>query len=247
MKRWALLVVALYVLLLAVLAVPVVAAAFWSLPGKDSVGGTWMFVHPTELGWEWYVTAWAWIAVMALAEVGLLVVPVRIVGRRPVSRRWIIWPILAGLLLMGVMVAAMFFGVWETLENTEWAQEWHWTAAYCTVGGVWLVWAFLFGFYSGNRPPKTFMARLVRFLLIGSILELLVAVPTHVLARARGYCCAGFGTFWGLAAGLSVMLAAFGPGVFFLFVRRWSSLKRSVRREEETTTTSNDKSPVRVD
>jgi hypothetical protein len=75
------------------------------------------------------------------------------------------------------------------------------------------------------------MSRICRFLVAGSILELLVAVPAHVLARSRSYCCAGAGTFWGIATGISVMLLAFGPAVFVLFARRYKATynrKRSV-------------------
>jgi hypothetical protein len=63
-----------------------------------------------------------------------------------------------------------------------------------------------------------------RALFKGSILELLIAVPTHIVARCRDYCCAGFMTFLGLTMGFSVMLFAFGPAVFFLFAERWKRL-----------------------
>ena len=93
------------------------------------------------------------------------------------------------------------------------------------VGAFWLVWALLLGFYCGGREPKTMMQRIVRFMVAGSILELLVAVPTHIIARSRSYCCAGYLTFWGLATGLSVMLFAFGPAVFVMFARRYQAIK----------------------
>jgi hypothetical protein len=64
-----------------------------------------------------------------------------------------------------------------------------------------------------------------RWLLRGSILELLIAVPSHVLVRRRDDCCAPAGTFWGIATGISVMLLCFGPGIFFLFVARCRKLK----------------------
>jgi hypothetical protein len=69
-----------------------------------------------------------------------------------------------------------------------------------------------------------FVSRLCRWLFRGSILELLIAVPTHIVARYRDYCCAGVMTFIGLTMGMSVMLFSFGPGVFFLFAARWQRL-----------------------
>ena len=47
-----------------------------------------------------------------------------------------------------------------------------------------------------------------RVVFKGSILELLIAVPTHIVARYRDCCCARFMTFIGLAMGMSVMLFA---------------------------------------
>ena len=78
--------------------------------------------------------------------------------------------------------------------------------------------------------PGRLMDRLTRWLLRGSILELLVAVPSHVVSRSRGDCCAPMGTFWGIVTGLSVMLLAFGPGVYFLFVARMTRLRPGGRR-----------------
>lgn len=70
-----------------------------------------------------------------------------------------------------------------------------------------------------------------RLWLKGSILELLVAVPTHVVARHRDYCCAGFLTFCGIVFGAAVMLLSSGPGVFFLFVERWKRLHPQIPKK----------------
>ena len=70
-------------------------------------------------------------------------------------------------------------------------------------------------------------------MLRGSILELLVAVPTHIVARSRDYCCAGFMTFIGLTLGISVMLFSYGPAVFFLYVDRWRRLHPAPAGEME--------------
>jgi hypothetical protein len=82
------------------------------------------------------------------------------------------------------------------------------------------VWALVFRRFLVSDEPEALMRRLTRWLIRGSILELLVAVPSHVATRHRHDCCAPAVSFWGIATGITVMLLAFGPGVFFLFVER---------------------------
>jgi hypothetical protein len=77
MKRWALLVVALYLLIMGALTIPVIAAAFVprvELSEAAKVYGYWAY--------------WLGVGVMVLAQAALLIVPVRIAERRPVTRRW---------------------------------------------------------------------------------------------------------------------------------------------------------------
>jgi len=93
------------------------------------------------------------------------------------------------------------------------------------LGIFWMLWAIVFLRGTRNDDPDSLSRRAVRWLLRGSILELLVAVPTHVVVRHRDDCCAPVATFWGIVCGLAVMLMSFGPGVFFLFVERARRLK----------------------
>ncbi|HEU0010420.1 MAG TPA: hypothetical protein VFT34_11445 [Verrucomicrobiae bacterium] len=102
------------------------------------------------------------------------------------------------------------------------------------VGILWMIWAALFLRGSRNDDPDSLSRRAMRWLLRGSILELLVAVPTHVVVRHRDDCCAPYATFWGIVCGLTVMLMSFGPGVFFLFVERARRLKPPVDRKRTT-------------
>ena len=225
MKRWALLTVLLYVLILSLLWAPLLLAAFGTEALEvvpEAVEGA--IKGDVEAGYVWGGIG-LWIGVMALAEAALLVVPVRLAAGRPVTKRWLVWPIIAGVFMLLLMVAGMYLCVGEHMGHTDWADEGLMFIAFCVVGGLWLIWAFFFGFYTGGRDAHTIISRMVKALLAGSILELLVAVPTHVVARYRNYCCAGFATFWGLAVGISVMLFAFGPGVFFLCVRRWAAIR----------------------
>ena len=76
---------------------------------------------------------------------------------------------------------------------------------------------------------RRFTATITNWLLKGSILEMVVAVPSHIIARQRGDCCAPGMTLIGLATGLSVALMAFGPGVFLLFAKRIKDKKRATR------------------
>jgi len=94
---------------------------------------------------------------------------------------------------------------------------------------VWLGWAAAFWRHLRSPDAGTGMARLVRLLLAGSVAELLVAVPCHVYVRSKDYCCAGAVSLAGLATGWAVLLFAFGPGVFFLFLARVRRLRHGAR------------------
>src|SRR5947208_14502887 len=86
---------------------------------------------------------------------------------------------------------------------------------------TWLIWLVVF--FRMSRCSDL-ITRQCHWLFKGSILELLIAVPPHIVARSRDYCCAGFMTFMGLTMGISVMLFCFGPAVFFLYAERWNRL-----------------------
>jgi hypothetical protein len=90
--------------------------------------------------------------------------------------------------------------------------------------GVWAAWTALFAALEFGRGMAVAQA-LHRWLMAGSVLELLVAVPTHVLVRRRDECCAGIGTGIGICLGVTIMLAAFGPSVALLYYRRWKQVR----------------------
>ncbi len=92
---------------------------------------------------------------------------------------------------------------------------------------------------SKGAEASDLISRQCRALLKGSILELLVAVPTHLVARSRNYCCAGFMTFIGLTMGISVMLFSFGPAIFFLYADRWKRLQPKDRTASSLATRPN--------
>jgi len=86
---------------------------------------------------------------------------------------------------------------------------------------LWLFWGILFYFYFRNSSAV--VTRLVSWLLRGSVLELLIAVPCHIIVRRRNLCSAPVVTSFGIATGLAIMLLSFGPSVLFLYKKRLDS------------------------
>jgi len=234
-RHWAFLTVLLYGAACVVLAWPLLAAAFtWGNGGPDI--------------WESlavYKEMPFWIAVdllMVLQSVFLLL-PIDVARERPVARRrWVVVAVVAAL-LMGLLMGSLVCAVGEVATAKPYILEGGmlvWLAAVSFTAIAWFAWAVIFLRQAASRDPSSAFERVVRHLFAGSVAELLVAVPCHVYTRSKDYCCAGVSTALGLATGLAVLLFAFGPGVFFLFVARARRLRgnaqRSAAAEEEEET-----------
>ena len=219
MKRWALIVSALYMVILAVLTVPVILLAF--VPNVKS--------DVFQLYAQWGY--WLWLAVMGISQFALLAVPVRLAGLRPVTRGPVWKTVLAGGLMAGGLVVGACFAI-DALVFADHALDGDWAFPTFLLLGLltWVIWSVVFSRISRVVPPADFVTRHCRALFKGSVLELLIAVPSHIVARFRNDCCAGFWTFIGLAMGISVMLFAYGPAVYFLFAERWKRLHPSAEK-----------------
>ncbi|MGC8540669.1 MAG: hypothetical protein ACP5QA_08580, partial [Phycisphaerae bacterium] len=67
----------------------------------------------------------------------------------------------------------------------------------------------------------TQLERTLRVLFAGSILELLVSAPVHVMvlrSKSKGECLCETGSYTGLVLGGTVLLWTFGPGIVLLFL-----------------------------
>jgi hypothetical protein len=216
MRRWAWVVVALYLGLFLALTVPVLLAGFWGAKDPHDVlaGALGVF---RERGY------WVWLAVAGAGQFLLLAVPVAAAEGRPARRG----PVLALVVVSAFLLAALCAAGLLAAESGIWGDKVPLPAAWmpAVLAAAWLAWGFFFRGFD-RSSPEALHSRLTAWLLRGSILELLVAVPSHVLARRRSECCADIFTFWGIAAGLSVMLMSFGPGVFYLFSNRAKRLRR---------------------
>lgn len=219
MKKWPFIVAGLYGLALLALSGPLIMFAF--LPET--------FTKPPNLSdvREFLTSGWVWcpIGVMVLAQFALLRVPVAIASRRPVTQRPLLMTILGAAFMMALLVFGAAISLYEMVVKDKGDDRVWVVVAFGIVS--WLFWAFYFNVTTNGASPDAQVAGIKRSLWKGSILELLVAIPTHIVARQRDYCCAGFLTFMGLCCGFSVMLFAFGPAVYFLFVERWKRLHPS--------------------
>ena len=216
MKKWPFIVAGLYGLALLALSRPLIMFAF--LPET--------FSKPPNLSdvREFLASGWVWcpIGVMVLAQFALLRVPVAIASRRPVTQRPLLMTILGAALMMGLLVFVAAISLYEMAVKGK-GDDGQWLVLVLGIVS-WIFWAVYFYVTTKGASPEAQVAGISRSLWKGSILELLVAIPTHIVARHRDYCCAGFLTFMGLCCGFSVMLFAFGPAVYFLFVERWKRL-----------------------
>jgi hypothetical protein len=168
---------------------------------------------------------WVWLLLMGLAQIALLTVPVRVASRRPTSRRTVLLPILAGGLMAAGLAVGAAASIYELVTRLEGPPDVFVMGVLPAIAlTTWIGWSIVFARLSRRQPATDVVTRQCRVLLRGSILEFLIAVPTHIVARYRDYCCAGFMTFLGITMGTAVMLYAFGPAVFFLFVGRWRQL-----------------------
>lgn len=201
--KWVWAVIAIYLLLLSV----VLLLPLWAkLSSPDE----------TEL----LVAATVTAAAIALSGIGLVFTRVRIARRRPITRASLWIPLLAsGFLIGGLVVGAAI----SVIELSKVDENWLWGA---WIGGVvvWIDWAVLLWLMTANKDPNSIAAWLHRWVLAGSVAELLVAVPCHVIVRRRDECCAGYLTGTGICIGCVVMLVSFGPGVAFLYYKRWKQI-----------------------
>lgn len=205
-------VVALYFGALALLALPL--GLLWNFNARE-----WMEYLP----WAWGVAA-----VFAGAQATLLIVPAALARERPVGRRRLLIPVITTgvllCLLMLVGLASLTFALTGDDVDKKIAPK---LIPLLPLPFLWCVWGWIFYAYFKTRDPGALMARLMKGMLRGSILELLVAVPSHVIVRHRNDCCAPVATFAGIVTGLSLMLMSFGPGVLFLFARRFRELRKA--------------------
>jgi hypothetical protein len=203
MKCWACAVAILYVLILAALTVPIAAVA----------SGKW----PDLNDWAEIFSGWPIWLTLFICQFAMLTVPARLIGLRPCTH-WSQWP---SILASGFMMAGLVVGAWLALcECFRW-EYLSWLLLLAIGPLAWLFWSLVFFRLSRKVTPVGLVSHQCRTLFKISILELLIAVPAHIVSSHRVGMFAGTATSIGLMVGIAVMLSSFGPAAFLLYAARW--------------------------
>jgi len=224
MQKWAFLTVFAYVILVVVLFIPLIFLVHaWILNGNSDID-----LDSSVLG-AWQL--WLYFAIVLAIQALLLLYPVRVSQDTLVPRKLTWIPILTTALMLSILVLGVVWSVTMAIWGDDILSDYFPWGSLAFLLGVWLVWSWVFYRFSRTTVPKDFSQRTIAWLIKGSILELLVAVPSHIIVRRRDECCAPGFTALGISAGLVIMILAFGPGLYFLFQKR---IERMKPRSERT-------------
>jgi hypothetical protein len=120
----------------------------------------------------------------------------------------------AGLLTFGVLATVLnLFNLWDKVTDA------HEVKILWAIAVAWGGWFFVFLVMWAGEWLIVFR-RIYKFLIAGTVLELLVTIPVDVHVRRRTSCWCGEGTFFALVIGGAVALWSFGPGLVLLFLTR---------------------------
>jgi len=212
MRKWGIVITACYALILLGLILP---GAVFIVGPRNNVS-----LSQNILDTLHDFVVWIPIGIFLVGQALLLFLSVDSSFKHLKPRAHILVSCTVAALLMAVLAAA---GVWslsfgvlgDKFLDTYYAGD---TPSIVFGAAPWLFWGILFYFYF--RDSSAVVTRLVSWLLKGSVLELLIAVPCHIIVRRRHDCSAPIVTSFGIATGLAIMLLSFGPSVLFLYKKR---------------------------
>lgn len=96
---------------------------------------------------------------------------------------------------------------------------------------VWLVWIVLAAIVYQRHDHESVLRRLTNCLLAGSWIEFLVALPVDIAIRQRAESCpCATGSWAALLVSIPIIIFAFGPAMFLLYLREIELGRDSPRR-----------------
>lgn len=211
MRNWGIVITGFYALVILFLLIPVLPPLAAGEPPQ---------LLPLE--WEsWW--AWMLVGIFVSGQALLLFVSVDTSRRRLEPRTHIGVSIALASLFLGFLTV---IGVWSVVVVVM-SDDGIPDSLLWVIPAPILMWSFWGAIlYVYMRESSDVATRLTRWLLRGSVLELLIAVPAHVWVRQRDDCSAPGVTALGIVTGIAIMLMAFGPGILFLLHKRLQQYQR---------------------
>ena len=187
MKRWGLVVTSFYVAAMLLLIVP----------------GCFLLL-------EWIWPPWLYAGILVGGQMLLLFLSVDTSWRHAKPRQHIAVTIALASFFTAALAWFALFSIEVAIYGDRPPPLWKdqedlfvWTALGVWIG-LWIFWGGIF--YHYYRDSSNIVSALVAWLLKGSVLELLIAVPAHVIVRQRGDCSAPAVTGFGIVTGIAIML-----------------------------------------
>jgi len=220
MAKWAFVTVLLYICLVVVVFMPLVA---WAAFFNDSDA---FDIIECYTVWQF----WLFCGIITAIQALMLLFPVKTTAEAPKPQRLIWVPVITAALLFSILVLGVVWSILMAIWGDDILDDYFYWASFAFVIFCWSLWLFVFYRFYRHVEARTLFRRITTWLIRGSIVELLVAVPSHIIVRRRDDCSAPGFTYIGIAAGLVIMAIAFGPGLFFLFRQRFERMKPRSKR-----------------
>lgn len=212
MRNWGLAVTLFYALIVAVLLLPF---SILLGVGISSTGWAGFYLHLKDAYTTWFT--WIFVAIPVVGEALLLLLRVDTSQKRLKPRTHIWVSASTAGCFLGILTLAGVLGITVAMRGDKFLPE-SMLNPLAVILVAWAAWTAIF--YRLHRNSADVVSRAVTWLLRGSVLELLIAVPAHVIVRRRQDCSAPLATSFGITSGIAIMLLAFGPSVLLLYKRR---------------------------
>lgn len=190
------------------------------------------FHHARFFYYKW--PYWLIVGIFVVGQLVLFLVPVRVSQEPLVPRRSLVAAKVTVLFFTGALILSAILSIcaaaWgDDMGPPEWSEAlWGYTILTVFLGS-WIAWGYAFHRFVRQADADTVTARAVTWLLRGSVVELLVAIPSHIIVRQKDECCASTITSVAIGTGIALMLLSFGPGTWLLYKRRMRQLRASVK------------------
>jgi len=156
------------------------------------------------------------LAITVVSQAIFILVPGTINLCRPIRRGRLVAPVIIASLMMALLVGAVIISIMGLLDVQ--GEDWFVYPFWIAIGLSWIVWGIVFFIrYKDTGRYKT-LKKLISTIITGSLIELLIAVPSHLIVTRRGGWLVDLLTACGITGGIAVMLWAFGPGIILLFL-----------------------------